>query len=74
MLGPGLDPLLFLLHLVSILGYVGGAIVLIWAAAIAWTGKRTWQGKVWTSVLAVSAVVMLWMAWAYHLTSFTSRY
>jgi CubicO group peptidase (beta-lactamase class C family) len=74
MLGPRLDPWLFLLHLVSILCYVGGAIVLVWAAAIAWTGKRSWQGKVWTSVLAVSAVVMLWMAWVYHLTSFTSRY
>jgi hypothetical protein len=74
MLGPGLDPWLFLLHLVSILGYVGGAVVLIWAAAIAWTGKRRWPGKVWTSVLAVSAVVMFWMAWVYHLMSFTSRY
>ena len=74
MLGPSLDPLLFLLHLISILGYVGGAILLVWAAVIAWTGKRRWAGKVWTSVLAVSAVVMLWMAWAYHLTSFTSRY
>jgi CubicO group peptidase (beta-lactamase class C family) len=74
MLGPSLDPWLFLLHLLSILGYVGGAIVLIWAAAIAWTGKRRWSGKVWTSVLAVSAVVMLWMAWVYNLMSFTSRY
>jgi hypothetical protein len=74
MLGPSLDPWLVLLHLVSILGYVGGAIALLWAAAIAWTGRRRWPGKVWTSVLAVSAVVMLWMAWVYHLMSFTSRY
>ncbi len=74
MLGPSLDPLLFLLHLVSILGYVGGAVALIWAATIAWTGRRRWPGKLWTSVLALSAVVMLWMAWVYHLTSFTSRY
>ena len=74
LLGPGLDPWLFLLHLVSILGYVGGAAALIWAATIAWTGKRRWPGKIWTSLLAVSAVVMLWMAWVYHLTSFTSRY
>jgi len=74
MLGPGLDPWLFLLHLVSILTYFGGAIALLWAAAIAWTGRRRWPGKVWTSVLAASAVVMLWTAWVYHLTSFTSRY
>jgi len=74
MLGPSLDPWLFLLHLASILGYLGGAIVLVWAAAIAWSGRRRWPGKVWTLVLAVSAVVMLWMAWVYHLMSFTSRY
>jgi CubicO group peptidase (beta-lactamase class C family) len=74
MLGPGLDPWLILLHLVSILGYVGGTVVLIWAATIAWTGKRRWPGKLWASVLAVSAVAMLWMAWVYHLMSFTSRY
>jgi len=74
MLGPSLDPWLFLLHLASILGYLGGAIVLVWAAAIVWSGRRRWPGKVWTLVLAVSAVVMLWMAWVYHLMSFTSRY
>jgi hypothetical protein len=74
MLGPSLDPWLFLLHLVSILGYVGGTVALVWAAAIAWTGRRRWPGKVWTSVLAVSALVMFWMAWVYHLMSFTSRY
>ena len=74
MLGPSLDPALFLMHLISILGYVGGAIALLWAAMVAWTGKRRWPGRIWTSVLAASAVVMLWMAWVYHLTSFTSRY
>ena len=74
MLGPSLDPALFLMHLISILGYVGGAIALLWAAMVAWTGKRRWPGRIWMSVLAASAVVMLWMAWVYHLTSFTSRY
>ena len=74
MLGPSLDPWLFLLHLVTILGFIGGSIALLWAAVVAWTGSRRWPGKLWTSVLAASAVVMLWMAWAYHLISFTSRY
>jgi hypothetical protein len=74
MLGPSLDPWLFFLHALSLLAYVGGALVLLWAAVIAWTGTRRWPGKIWTSVLAVSAVVLLWTAWVYHLTSFTSRY
>jgi CubicO group peptidase (beta-lactamase class C family) len=73
-LGPSLDPGLFLLHLASIVGYIGGAIALLWAAAIAWTGARRWPGKVWTSVLTASALVMLWVAWVYHLMAFTSRY
>jgi CubicO group peptidase (beta-lactamase class C family) len=70
----GLDPLLFLMHLGSLLVYIGGAIALLWAAWVAWTGARRWTGKVWTTVLALSAVIMLWMVWAYHLTSFVSRY
>jgi hypothetical protein len=74
LLGPSLDPWLFLLHLLSIVAYAGGALALLWAAAVAWTGARRWPGKIWTSALAVSAVLMLWVAWVYHLTSFTSRY
>jgi hypothetical protein len=74
LLAGGLDPLLFLLHLLSLLIYVAGAGALLWAASVAWSGTRRWTGKVWTSVLALSAVLMLWMAWAYHLTSFASRY
>ena len=49
-------------------------VLMLWAAVVAWTGNRRWPGKLWTSVLAASAVVMLWMGWVYHLTSFTSRY
>jgi CubicO group peptidase (beta-lactamase class C family) len=74
LLAASLDPLLFFMHLISILAYVGGAIALLWAAGIAWTGSRKLTGKLWTTVLAASAVIMLWTAWAYHLTSFTSRY
>jgi CubicO group peptidase (beta-lactamase class C family) len=74
LLGPGSDALLFFMHLISVLAFIGGAIALLWAAWVAWTGARRWTGKVWTTVLAVSAILMLWMAWVYHLTSFTSRY
>jgi CubicO group peptidase (beta-lactamase class C family) len=74
LLAGGLDPLLFFMHLMSLLIYILGAIALIWAASVAWSGARPWTGKVWTTVLALSAVIMLWMAWAYHLTSFVSRY
>jgi CubicO group peptidase (beta-lactamase class C family) len=74
LLGPGLDPLLFVLHLLTILAYVGGAVALLWAASVVWRGVRPWTAKVWTTVLAVSAVLMLYLGWVYHLISFTSRY
>jgi CubicO group peptidase (beta-lactamase class C family) len=74
LLSGGLDPVLFLMHLLSLVVYIGGAIALVWAAWVAFTGARRWTGKLWTTVLALSAVAVLWMAWAYHLTSFVSRY
>jgi len=73
-LAPALDPWLFVMHLASLIAYVGGAAALLWAAVIAWTGKRSASGRLWTTVLALSALALLWMAWVYHLTAFTSRY
>ncbi len=72
--GPGLDPILFLLHVLSIVAYVGGAAACVWAAYVVWTTPRPWMTRLWTTVLALSAIVLLWMAWIYHLLAFGSKY
>jgi Beta-lactamase len=74
LLGPGLDPWLFLMHLLSIIAYVGGAAALLWAAYTVWTGRRPWPARLWTTALALSALVLLWSACAYHLMAFRTSY
>jgi CubicO group peptidase (beta-lactamase class C family) len=73
-LGPSLDPWLFLMHVLSIVAYVGGAATLLWAAYIVWADRRPWTARLWTTVLAVSGLVLLWTAFAYHLMAFRSSY
>jgi CubicO group peptidase (beta-lactamase class C family) len=74
LLGPHLDPWLFLMHVLSIIAYLGGAAVLLWAAYIAWAARRSWPARIWTTALALSALVLLWTAFAYHLTGFRTSY
>jgi CubicO group peptidase (beta-lactamase class C family) len=74
LLGPRLDPWLFVMHLLSVIAYLGGAAVLLWAAYAAWAGRRAWSARVWTTVLALSGLVLLWTAWAYHLMAFRATY
>jgi CubicO group peptidase (beta-lactamase class C family) len=73
-LGPGLDPWLFVMHVLSIVAYVGGAAALCWAAHVALRCGRPWTARVWTTLLAVSGLVLLWTAWVHHLMSFRATY
>jgi hypothetical protein len=68
-LGPRIDPLLIALSLLSIVAYLGGAAAMVWAAYVAWVTGLPWMARIWTSVLAVSALVVLWTAWVYHAMS-----
>ena len=74
LLGPGLDPLLFAMHVLSVIAYVGGAALLLWAGYAAWTGRRRWAARVWHTVLGLSGLVLLWTACAYHLMAFRTSY
>ncbi|MBV8342809.1 MAG: serine hydrolase [Gammaproteobacteria bacterium] len=61
-LGGRLDPLLVLAQLISIVAFVGGMAVMLWNLAAVWRGKRRWPAKVWSIVLVLSAVFILWVA------------
>jgi CubicO group peptidase (beta-lactamase class C family) len=74
LLGPSLDPILLLLHLLSVVVYIGGAVAMLWAAYVAWTEWSRWTTRLWTTVLALSALALLWMACLYHLMSFRTTY
>jgi hypothetical protein len=69
-----LDPVLILMYLTSVIVYWGAAAALIWASWIAWSTARPLAARIWTVVLALSAIVLLYFALLYHLMSFVTKY
>ncbi len=73
-LGPGLDPILFVMHALSVAAYLGGAALLVWAAYVAWAAPRRWYARLWNTALGLSGLMVLWTACAFHLMSFRTTY
>jgi hypothetical protein len=73
-LGPSLDPVLLGMYTLSVIVYVGGAVAMLWAGWVAFTNRRPVGARIWTTVLALSAVVLLYFATIYHLLSFVTKY
>lgn len=61
-LGGRLDPLLVLAQLLSIVAFIGGLAAMLWNLAAVWRGQRRWPAKVWSVVLVLSSVLVLWVA------------
>jgi hypothetical protein len=61
-LGGRLDPLLILAQLLSIVAFIGGLAAMLWNLAAVWRGQRRWPARVWSVVLALSSVFVLWVA------------
>ena len=64
-------------HFAQLLGFVafiGGFAVLWWHLAKVWGGSRRWPAKLWSIVLALSASVILWMAFAFKLLTLGVHY
>ena len=74
LLGPGFDPLLGLMHTLSVIVYLGGTAALIWGATVTWSGDRPWTARLWSTALAMAALVLLWTALVCHLMSFRTTY
>jgi CubicO group peptidase (beta-lactamase class C family) len=70
LLNGGLDPLVQVLHFLSIVVFIGGFLVALWNAWLVWTGKRSWFAKLWSVVLVLATLIVLYVAWLYHLIGF----
>ena len=69
-----LDPLLWFLEIFGAIAFVGGAAVMLWNLWVVWSGKRHWTARVWTVVLALSSLTVLWVALAFKLIAFGVHY
>jgi CubicO group peptidase (beta-lactamase class C family) len=68
------DPLIRTLQVVGTLIFVGGAALLLWNLWVVWTGHRRWPARVWSVVMALSSLVVVWVALVFKLISFGVNY
>jgi CubicO group peptidase (beta-lactamase class C family) len=73
-LSPSLDPFLILMYSLSVIVYVGGTAAMLWSAWVAWTTARPMGARIWTLILAISSLILLYLAVIYHLMSFVTTY
>jgi CubicO group peptidase (beta-lactamase class C family) len=71
---PRTDPLLIAMYALSVIAYLGGAAAMTWSAYVTWAGRRPWLARLWTTVLSLAALTLLWTAWLCHLMSFQTNY
>ncbi len=68
------DPWLWLLQLLGLVLFLGAAGVALWNARLAWSGKRPWTSKLWSGLLALSTVTLLYIAVVFKLVAFDINY
>lgn len=73
-LSPALDKWLILMYSLSVVAFIGGAALLVYAALRTFRAGRPWYSKLWAAVLALSGLVVLYFAWLGHLMSFVTKY
>jgi len=74
MLSGPLDPLLLTLQVLSPFVLFGLLLLAGWNLLTAWREKRGWFAKVWSVLLVLAAVIVLWVGLAFHLIGFGTNY
>jgi CubicO group peptidase (beta-lactamase class C family) len=71
-------PVVLTVQVISFFAFIGGAAAILWYAATVWRRKggwkATWKAKLWSLLLVISALTVLWIAFAYHLIGFATDY
>jgi hypothetical protein len=73
-LGSKFDSAVRFAQIFGAIAFIGGLAVLLWHVRTVWSGTRRWPAKVWSIVLAFSALVVVWVAFAFKLIGFGVYY
>jgi len=69
------DPVLRFAQVFGFLAFVGGFALTLWNLWAVWRGNgRRWPAKVWSVLLVLSAFIVLWIAFAFHLIGWGANY
>ncbi|AKM11879.1 serine hydrolase domain-containing protein [Croceicoccus naphthovorans] len=73
-LGGGFDMVVLALQVLSFVAFLGGTAVFAWYLWQVWTGGRRWTAKVWSVLLLLAGLVVVWVGAAFHLLSIGTNY
>ena len=68
------DPLTIALQILTFIVFFGSLAIFLWYLVQVWRGKRRWWAKVWSVLLVLAALVMIWLGLAFHLLSLGTNY
>lgn len=68
------DPLLWVLKILSLVAFPVAAVLGVMNAATVLRGARKWYAKLWAVLLAISLIVLLWVAFSFHLLALNVNY
>jgi hypothetical protein len=69
------DPVIRFCQIFGVIAFIGGTLLILWNLLAVWRGgTRRWPAKLWSIVLALSALVVLWVALAFHLIGWGVHY
>jgi CubicO group peptidase (beta-lactamase class C family) len=68
------DVLLWLLQLIGLIVFIGAVVIAAWNARLAWSDGRRWPAKVWSTLILISAVVLLYVAFTFKLIALSVSY
>jgi CubicO group peptidase (beta-lactamase class C family) len=74
LLSSTLDSWIFVLQLLSLVVFFGAAGIGVWNVLVVARGPRKWYAKTWAFLIALSLIVALWVALAFHLIAFDVNY
>ncbi len=71
-------PVVLTVQVITWITFLGGAAAILWYAATVWRRKggwkATWKAKLWSLLLVISALTILWIGFAYKLLGFATNY
>ena len=68
------DMLLWVLQIVGLIAFIAAVVIAGWNAWLTWRDGRKWTAKTWNTLIAVSSVVLLYVAFTFNLLSMTVNY
>jgi CubicO group peptidase (beta-lactamase class C family) len=68
------DSAIWLLEIAGSVGFIGLGGAALWNLQRVWQSNRSWFAKLWSVLLVLAALVILWVTLSFHLVSFGTRY